>query len=168
MASPVPAVTQESLGAWLLKASPELLAVEEHVRTGFRTLTSRCVRSTYRAALVREGQPVLLWLSGHDRRHPAGLYAQGSTTGVAREDGPELAVPLALRLIDPVVTRRELLAHPRLAGIEVIRMPAGSNPSYLDVEQYAELRQAFPQVSPTGPPLLSTAHRRGQTPHRGH
>ncbi len=53
-------------------------------------------------------------------------------------------MPVRLRPSTPVIHREEILAHPTLAGIEVIRMPAGSNPSYLDAEQYAALQQAFP------------------------
>ncbi|MET0999166.1 MAG: hypothetical protein ABWX73_10655 [Marmoricola sp.] len=130
-----------------MKASPAGLSVDEAVRTGFEAVTSRCVRPTYRAELIREGQPVLLWVSGRDPRHPAGIYAVGHTTGpVAR--GEELAMPVRLQRLDPVVAREEIVADPTLASLEVIRMPAGSNPSYLDREQYAALLAAFPQVSP--------------------
>ncbi len=41
------------------------------------------------------------------------------------------------------VLRAELLLDPVLATAEVMRMPAGSNPSYLDREQYAALRAAY-------------------------
>ena len=41
------------------------------------------------------------------------------------------------------VLRAELLLDPVLATAEVVRMPAGSNPSYLDREQYAALRAAY-------------------------
>jgi hypothetical protein len=44
------------------------------------------------------------------------------------------------------VERAELLADPLLRDLEVIRMPAGSNPSYVDRAQYRTLRQAFPQL----------------------
>ena len=57
-------------------------------------------------------------------------------------------MPVRLVPVDPVVTRAEILVHPVLSGCEVIRMPAGSNPSYLDTEQYRALQSAFPQVSP--------------------
>jgi hypothetical protein len=140
-----PAITPSSLGAWLVKASPDGLPVAEAVRTGFRTVTSRCVRPTYRAELVAEGQPVLLWVSGRDPHHPAGIYAAGHTTGPV-EQGAELAMPVRLVPVDPVVARVDLLAEPLLSQLEVIRMPAGSNPSYLDTEQYLALCEAFPQV----------------------
>ena len=140
------AITEDSLGAWLVKASPASLPIEEHARRGLADITSRCVRATYRTALVREGQPVLLWVSGNDRQHPAGIYAIGHTTGPVDAAAPSPAMPVRLRAVEPAIHREEIRAHPTLAGIEVIRMPAGSNPSYLDTEQYHALQQAFPQA----------------------
>jgi hypothetical protein len=142
------AVTDGTLGAWLVKASPGPLRIEEQILTGFAEITSRCVRPTYRAGLIRPGQPVLLWVSGNDRRHPAGIYASGHTTGTVDLDVPSPEMPVRLRSVEPVIHREEILADPTLAGIEVVRMPAGSNPSYLDTEQYDALQQAFPQLAP--------------------
>ena len=141
------AVTESSLGAWLVKASPAALPLPELVRTGFAQITSRCVRPSYRTELVLEGQPVLLWVSGRDPRHPAGIYAHGQTTGPVHtaDDGP--AMPMRLQGVLPTVSREEILAVAELGGLEVLRMPAGSNPSYLDIDQYRVLRQQFPQVS---------------------
>jgi hypothetical protein len=141
------AITEDTLGAWLVKASPAALPIEELVRTGFADITSRCVRATYRTKLIREGQPVLLWVSGNDPRHPAGIYASGRATGPVDEDGPTPEMPVRLRPVRPAVHRQEILHHPTLSAIEVIRMPAGSNPSYLDAEQYDALLHAFPQVA---------------------
>ena len=143
------AITEHSLGAWLVKASPASLPIEELVRTGFADITSRCVRATYRTDLVCEGQPVLLWLSGNDPRHPAGIYASGHTTGPVDAAAPTPEMPVRLHAVRPAVHRKEILDHPTLSRMEVIRMPAGSNPSYLDSEQYAALRHAFPQVADT-------------------
>jgi len=140
------AVTEGSLGAWLVKASPASLRIEEQLRTGFVEITSRCVRLTYRIDLIRPQQPVLLWVSGSDRRHPAGIYACGHTTGPVDLDAPSPEMPVRLHAVEPVIHRDEILADPMLSGIEVARMPAGSNPSYLDTEQYLALQEAFPQV----------------------
>jgi len=134
-------LTEETLGAWLVKAAPAGLSMTEVMSTGFATVTSRCVRPSYRTALVRAGQPVLLWLSGRDPDHPAGIHAHGRTTGPASDE-----MPVQLEPVDPVVTRQQVLAVPGLAGAEVLRMPAGSNPSFLDVEQYLALQQAFRQL----------------------
>ncbi len=119
----------------------------ELVRTGFSTITTRCVRPSYRTSLVAPGQPVLLWVSGQDRAHPAGVYAEGRTTGVVRTDGDDLVVPVSLTPLGLVVPRVELLAHSLLAQLEVLRMPAGSNPSYVTKEQLEALAAGWPQVT---------------------
>ncbi len=46
-----------------------------------------------------------------------------------------------------MVPRAELLATPGLHGLEVLRMPAGSNPSFLDRDAWETLREQFPQVA---------------------
>jgi hypothetical protein len=142
----VPALTASTLGAWLLKADPAQGAVEELARSGFATVSTRCVRPSYRTSLVEAGQPVLLWVSGRDPRHPPGLHATGWTTGPvdAGPDGP--LMPVRLEPLVPPVPRQALVEHPTLGSIEVLRMPAGSNPSYLTVSQYAALCAEFPQV----------------------
>lgn len=56
-------------------------------------------------------------------------------------------MPLLLRPLAAPILREQLMAVPGLAGIEVIRMAAGSNPSYLDVDQLDSLASAFPEVS---------------------
>lgn len=118
----------------------------ELVRTGFATITTRCVRASYRTSLVAPDQPVLLWVSGQDRAHPAGAYAEGRTTGVVRAEGDDLVMPVSLAPLELAVPRVELLAHPLLAQLEVLRMPAGSNPSYVTKEQLESLRAGWPQV----------------------
>jgi hypothetical protein len=141
------AVSEASLGAWLVKANPRVLGVSELARAGFAEVTSRCVRPSYRSDLIRRGQPVLLWVSGGDPLHPAGLYAAGWTTGTAERGSAETTMPVVLRPIDPPVLKDELLARPGTAQLEVLRMPAGSNPSYVDTEQYRSLLRDFPQIA---------------------
>ena len=140
------AVTRETLGAWLLKSNPDASPVDEFLGTELGTVTERCIRPSYRADVVVAGQPVLLWVSGHDDVHPSGLYAQGHTTGPAQLEADQLVMPVRLTAIDPPVLRRELLAHGLLSQFEVIRMPAGSNPSFVTREQLCELGRLHPQV----------------------
>lgn len=144
------AVTAETLGAWLIKANPDVTAVDDLVRRGFRDVTSRCVTRSYRTGLVAAGQPVLLWVSGNDPRVPAGIHAQGHTTGgLEGADGgtTELVMPVVLEPVDPPVLRAELVGDPALRRIEVVRMPAGSNPSYVTREQLRELAARWPQLT---------------------
>ncbi len=157
MVTTTPAVSLSTLGAWLLKVSPQTTSVGELRRQGFREVTRRCVQPSYRTALVRAGQPVLLWVSGRDPRHPAGVHAVGHTTGSVQVAGAEVSMPVRLRAVEPVLTRDEILADPVLACLEVIRVPAGSNPSYLDTGQYLALRSTFPQLAASTGPAPSTA-----------
>jgi hypothetical protein len=94
----------------------------------------RCVRRSYRLDLIAPGQPCLLWLSGRDRPgvHALGEIADGAED---RADGPVVHVRLTL-LAEPI-PRAELLSDPRMRDAEVLRMPAGSNPSWLSAEQFA-------------------------------
>jgi hypothetical protein len=70
---------------------------------------------------------VLLWVSGSEPGLPAGIHARGRTTGPA-DDG---VMPMVLVPLDQPLLRSELVGHPDLAALEVLRMPAGSNPSYV-------------------------------------
>ena len=101
---------------------------------------TRCVRRSYRLTLMSEGQPCLLWISG---REQPGVHALGVLTGPAgAEDDP--AVPVRLTLLDEMIPRSELLADPRTRDAEVLRMPAGSNPSWLSPRQFAAVLERVP------------------------
>jgi hypothetical protein len=95
---------------------------------------TRCVRSSYRLDLMAAGQPCLLWLSG---RADPGVHALGRLTGPAGEDDGGPVVPVQLELLAEPVPRAELLTDPRMQEAEVLRMPAGSNPSWLSPRQFA-------------------------------
>jgi len=95
---------------------------------------SRCVRSSYRLGLMAAGRPCLLWVSG---RAAPGVHALGTLTGPVHADDGGPVVPVRLvRLPDPV-PRAELLDDPRSHDAEVLRIPAGSNPSWLTPAQFA-------------------------------
>jgi hypothetical protein len=128
-------LTRETLGAWLVKASGATPSTGEHVRAGFADVASWCARPTYRTELVSAGQPVLLWVSGTESEHPAGIYARGRTTGPASEG----VMPMTLLPLEEPLLRAELVGHPDLSSLEVLRMPAGSNPSFVTPPQLAVL-----------------------------
>ena len=149
------AVTEDTLGAWLVKASPGPLRIEELVRDGIRgDHLALCPADLPGRPRPPPDQPVLLWVSGNDRRHPAGIYACGHTTGPVDLEAPSPEMPVRLRAVEPVIHREEILADPTLAGIEVVRMPAGSNPSYLDTEQYHALQRGLPPGTRRATPRL--------------
>jgi len=137
------ALSLDALGAWLVKASGAVPSTRTHVRTGFAGVDSWCVRATYRTGLVAAGQPVLLWVSGHEAQHPAGIYALGRTTGGAA-DG---TMPIELIALSHPLLRSELVGHPDLSGMEVLRMPAGSNPSYVTQAQLRVLGELDPEIA---------------------
>lgn len=129
------AVGPDTLGAWLLKAGGGSGETVAHHRSGFADVRDRCVRPSYRTDLVTAGQPVLLWVSGDRPDLPAGIHAHGRTSGPVR-DG---SMPVELAALADPLLRAELVHHPVLSGIEVLRMPAGSNPSYVTPAQLREL-----------------------------
>jgi hypothetical protein len=88
------------------------------------------------------GQRCLLWLSG--RRQPGvhglGLLASGPEPA---RDGARHAVDVVLHLLPDPVPRAELVLARDFAAAEVVRMPAGSNPSWLD---HGQLRAVLDRV----------------------
>ncbi|WP_162799128.1 hypothetical protein [Nocardioides sp. 616] len=147
MPSSTPALTRETLGAWLIKTRPDSTSVGDLRPSGLAAVTTRCVRRSYRTELIESDQPVLLWVSGSDRQHPPGIHAVGRTTGAAVVDRDgQLVMPVELEPLSRPVPRAELLAHPVLSQLEVLRMSAGSNPSFLTHRHLDELRHGWPQT----------------------
>ena len=122
----------------MLKSTLPPAAIDDGWRPGGARTLSRCVRRSYRLDLMAAGQPCLLWVSGRDR---PGVHALGTLAGPPEvgqphgDQGP--VVPVRLSLLREPVPRAELLADPRARDAEVLRMPAGSNPSWLSAGQFA-------------------------------
>jgi hypothetical protein len=122
------------VACWVLKSTRPPSVIDPGWTAGAVLDLDRCVRRSYRLALMTTGQPCLLWVSGRNR---PGVHALGQVAGEVEEraDGP--VVPLRLAVLDEPVLRADLLADPRMRDAEVLRMPAGSNPSWLAPQQYA-------------------------------
>lgn len=123
--------------AWLLKSSALPGEIAPGWAAGQERQLTRCVRRSYRLGLISPGQPVLLWVSG---RVEPGVHAIGTVAGPVEEpdgagDDDRPALPVRLTRLDAPVDRAELLHDPRFRAAEVLRMPAGSNPSWLTPEQ---------------------------------
>ena len=127
-------LTPGDVACWVLKSTRPPAAIDAGWRPGTARSLSRCVRRSYRLDLMAAGQPSLLWLSGRDR---PGVHALGELTGSAEPDGEGWVVPVRFTLLTEPVTRAELVVDPVVREAEVIRMPAGSNPSWLSAEQFA-------------------------------
>ena len=126
-------LTGDDVACWVLKTRLAPEEIDAGWQAGTERALSRCVRPSYRVDLMAAGQPVLLWLSGREQPgvHAVGVLAGPVTTDA---DGPVVPVRLA-RLAEPV-GRAELLADPIACSAEVLRMPAGSNPSWLSRPQF--------------------------------
>ncbi|SDQ04031.1 hypothetical protein [Quadrisphaera sp. DSM 44207] len=126
---------------WVLKTSLPPEQVAPGWAPGAEQVLARCVRPSYRLGLVAPGQAVLLWLSG---RSEPGVHAVGTVAAApepAGGPGQQPSVRVALRRLADPVPREELVEHPVFAAAEVVRMPAGSNPSYLTAAQLAVVRE---------------------------
>jgi hypothetical protein len=132
----VPRLLPEDVACWVIKSSRAPGSVAPGWLPGTVRELDRCVRRSYRLDLMRPGQPCLLWVSG---RQQPGVHALGELSGPAApgDGGPVVAVRFT-RLAEPV-DRAELLADPAVRDAEVLRMPAGSNPSYLSPSVWAVL-----------------------------
>ena len=128
-------LTSDDVACWVLKTAGEVVVGD----------LTRCVRPSYRLGLMAPGQPCLLWRSG---RHHPGVHALGVLTGPVRQDDDGPVVPVRFTRLAEPVPRAELVADPVFGAAEVIRMPAGSNPSWLTAAQYAVV------LARTGPARL--------------
>jgi hypothetical protein len=122
------------VGCWVLKSTSPPADVVPGWQPGTAQTLTRCVRRSYRLDLMVAGQPCLLWLSG---RTAPGVHALGELTGGAEPGDDGWAVRLRLTLLPEPVARAELLIDPVAREAEVLRMPAGSNPSWLSPAQFA-------------------------------
>ena len=139
-------LSPSDVACWVLKSNRSPGEIAPGWAAGEERRLTRCVHRSYRLALMRAGRPCLLWVSG--RRAP-GVHAIGVLAGEPGEGpgGPE--VPVELTLLPDPVPRAELLTDAVVCGAEVVRMPAGSNPSWLSADQFAVVRArvAFPAAS---------------------
>jgi hypothetical protein len=123
------------VACWVLKTSRPPSQLVPGWAPGTARSLIRCVRSSYRLTLMSPGQPCLLWLSG---RHSPGVHALGSLdAAVGTDDDGAPVIGVRLTLLPDPVARAELVADPRLQDAEVLRMPAGSNPSWLSARQFS-------------------------------
>jgi hypothetical protein len=133
-------LTRDHVACWLLKTARSPEEIAPGWPAGAARTLDRCLRRSYRLDLMEPGQRCLLWLSGRQ----AGVVALGTVAETPDRSGPpEVRVELR-RLAEPV-PRTDLLPTP-FATAEVIRMPFGSNPSYLDPTQLTALLAHLPPL----------------------
>ena len=122
------------VACWVFKSAVPTAQLAPGWRPGSSRSLTRCVRPSYRLGLMAAGQPCLLWVSG---RVGPGVHALGSLTAGPQDADGGPVVPVDLTLLVEPLAREALLADPVTRDAEVLRMPAGSNPSWLSPAQFA-------------------------------
>lgn len=142
------------VGAWMLKAHPSVWDIGAALRSGIELDWWRLAPS-YRAELVDEGHPCVLWITRGDRRVESGLWAIGEITGAPHDDVGDPAddlwrdesarrqvrpmVPVRLRVLEHPVPRAAVLEDPRLRSLEILRVPRIGNPAAVTPEEWDAL-----------------------------
>jgi hypothetical protein len=140
-------VTQENLGAWVLKGNADRADLPGRFAVQPR-ITRWCVQPGYRTRLMRAGQPVLFWGSGSRHREIVyGVWGLGRLSGPAERGQTDGGwwVPLDLVIAEPAdwVSRDDLRDDPVLADVEVLRQPQAANPSFVTVRQFEVIRRCL-------------------------
>lgn len=153
-------VSDATLGAWVLKCDPSVWDIDEFMADGNTYVDAWSVENNYRSRLMANGQPAVLWVSGSKaRKVTPGIWGAGHIVGPSEwnawmsDDNPdtghwldlrkmqkaEFSVPLNIELLPSPVSREQFKSDKILAGVEVIRQPQGSNPSFLTKREFASL-----------------------------
>jgi hypothetical protein len=144
---PKPRLTLHDVACWLIKSSVPPAALVPGWTAGEERTVRRCLRPSYRLDLMAVGQPCVLWVSGSKSPgvHAVGWLATDPVVG--GDDRP--TVDIVVRLLPEPVRRDALVGHLDFADAEVLRMPAGSNPSYLTGPQWGVVQDALAPVRPS-------------------
>lgn len=165
------AITPDTFGAWLIKCDPETkFDLPGWLADGNPAIYDWSVKRNYRSDLVAAGDPIILWVSGNGKKMDRGIWGLGYVTGPVEDAIPlelnavdigywhdagarravELFVPLDLPVLDSPVLATDVLAA-GLTDLEVVKVPAGSNPSWVSKEQLERLMPLLPPWPDAGP-----------------
>lgn len=139
--TPERSVTAAKLGAWVIKCHPRKTAVEPMCAAGEAKATW-CVADNYRSRLIRPGHRVLFWVSAHPLR---GIWGAGRIDGDVTTDDGTLHVSVRIPLFAEPITAAELGAVPGLRGMEVLRSPQQSNPSWVTAAEWMLIEPLLPR-----------------------
>ena len=84
--------------------------------------------------MMKKGDRVVLWVSGVGRA-TRGIWGLGYVTSAVDETAVELCVPVDIPVFASALTDADLRAA-GVVDLEVQRMPAGSNPSWVSRQQW--------------------------------
>jgi hypothetical protein len=142
-------ITAENFGAWLIKCDPKTWDFAAFVEAGNDYIDDWSVVDNYRSHMMQAHDRILFWKSGDQPGYPRGIWGIGHVTGEAHDvieaepgywldDNARLkvtyTVPVYVPLFDEPITDADLRAA-GIGDLEVQRMPGGSNPSWVAVEQ---------------------------------
>lgn len=151
-------VTREDLGAWLIKCHPAVFDLAGLIDGGADTILRWSVRRGYRAELMSPGDRIIFWVSGRGEEFVRGIWGTGYLTDYVQDAAPEdpdaddpgywldaearaaveLYIPCNIPLFESGVADRDLKAA-GIDDLEVMRMPQGSNPSWVSTDQLKRL-----------------------------
>ncbi|MCJ0894978.1 hypothetical protein [Rhodococcus sp. ARC_M5] len=133
------AITDQTLGAWVIKCNPHKTDLAPMVEAG-RAHEDWCVADNYRTRLMVAGQPVLFWVSSHPRR---GIWGAGTLTGTP-VPAPQWKVSTDIALFDEPILASDIQSIEELSMLEVFRSLQQSNPSWVDASAWALIRPLLP------------------------
>ena len=148
--------------AWVLKLSPYLYDVGRVFAAPDRRVHVWSVEDHQRAARMRYGDRVYLWVSEGDPYRAAGIwgvgYVAGPTVLGVADDGwldyeaasrASVFAVVDITLLDAPVDHQAFLDDARLVEAEVVRVPHAPNPGVLTASEAAALAE---YLSKTGAP----------------
>ena len=150
-------ITQDNLGAWLIKCDPARYDLSSAIEAGFEVVTNWSVANNYRSRMMEPGHKVILWVSGDSKVMDRGIWGIGWVTGYVQDtvhdvdpdeetfwhrEEDRLAVTnditVDIPLFDEAVTAVELVAL-GITDLEVQIQAQSSNPSWVSKEQLVRL-----------------------------
>ncbi|KRE43712.1 EVE domain-containing protein [Knoellia sp. Soil729] len=161
-------ITDEKLGAWLLKCDPEANPELRHrvESPGAVVVRTWCVANTYRSRMMKPGDRAVLWISGNGRRLTRGIWGVGWVTGdiqQGRADAPPASlgdVPLDIPLFEKgAEVSSTALVGAGITDLEVQLQPRMSNPSWVTREQLSRMETLLGSWPAYVPPEQATGRR---------
>ena len=177
-------ITEDNLGAWLIKCDPESkFDLPRAIEQGWTYIDNWSVSRGYRSSMMRPEHKVILWVSGNGRRMARGIWGLGWVEGFVHDTIPEeleededsfwhseedrLAVTNDIAVFIPLflqpVTAEQIVAA-GITDLEVQVQAAMSNPSWVSKEQMQQLEPVlgeWPEYEEPDVEITLTTHGAG-------
>jgi len=157
-------ITAANLGAWLLRCNADgVWDLPGFIEDGGDSIDNWSVVDNYRSRMMKPGDRVLFWVSGNGRRMARGIWGTGYVAGYVQDVLPDVddagevsywfneaarvavtnSIDVDIPLFDSAVTDTDLRAT-GVDYLEVQRQPQGSNPSWISIDELADLEALLP------------------------